>query len=391
MAMVIEAFRGNLELIRLRKRRLLSAAVAALWLLLGPVSGSADPVAGAATLKIGGIFSLSSYGASYGQPEANASLMAVDEINQAGGVNGRFVDLILEDNRTSTRDTVQAFQKLVEVDKVFALVGPNWAEFAEVTAPLAEQRRIVMLTASGWTKNLTQGRNFVFTTLPAHDDIVRPLAHRISQDGCSEVRIILNSNGYLESITGALIRELKQLGVTRVEAINVPPPALDYRATISRLKKNRDAAVVLVLLQNGENGAFLKQARELEWRGRIYASNNLLEDPSVAQNLGLAEGVTSFDFRYLADRSAPFFVKYRARFGVEAGVSAPRAYDNVFLLAEALKKRPPSRAALAQCLAAVDYQGVTGRIRFNAKHNLVDVERITSLIRIGAGRINPID
>jgi len=358
--------------------------------LLCPVLLCADDNSINREIPIGGIFSLSSYGASYGQPEANASIMAVEEINQAGGVRGKKLRLILEDNQTSTKETANALNRLINIEKVVAVLGPNWAEFSEVAAPIVEAQKVVLLTASGWTRSLTLGRKYVFTTLPSHPDIVEPLAKYIAGEGIEEITIANNPNAYLESVTHSLKERLESHGVKVRQIYTSDIGVYNYRPFLSKLKREKVPAVLLALLQTGENVAFLKQARELEFKGRIFGTNNVFDSKQLEENLQLANGVVAFDYDYLRKDPSGFRKKYRKRFGSDAIVGAPRAYDNVYLLRNAIEKCGEARAEIRKCLALTDFHGVTGRIRFNASNNVIDVVGISNLEKVENGIRVPI-
>ena len=111
-------------------------------LITGTQSLAAEP-----PIKIGALFALSGWAAIGGRSELNATTMAIDEINAAGGVLGRPIELVVEDNRSDLRATVSAVIKLKNIDSVPVIFGPNWAEFADVAAPVFESSKVIMLTA----------------------------------------------------------------------------------------------------------------------------------------------------------------------------------------------------------------------------------------------------
>lgn len=342
-------------------------------------------------LKIGAVLSLSSYAAPFGQPEANSARMAIDECNAQGGINGRRLELIVEDNQTSMTETVKAFQKLVSVDKVPAVLGPNWAEFSTVLAPLAQRNQVVLLSASGWTTDLTKDRDYVFTTMASHDDMVRPLGRKIAVDGLSEVVLAINPGAYLESVADALTRELNKHNVKIRERALFTTGTQDYRGFVGRLKQEGQPALVLILIQNGEDSAMLRQLRALQYSGKIYASNNLLQEEVVQRELSLAEGVIAFDYHYIRDPNDEFINRYRERFGSEPNESAPRAYDNARLLVQAMRDCGINSRQIRDCLTRADFKGISGRIRFNSQRNVIDSFGLSRLVEVKNGRVIELD
>ena len=92
------------------------------------------------TIKIGQITALTGDHSAYGQAERDAVVMAVDEINAAGGVLGKQIELIIYDNKTRPEDTVNAARRLIEEDKVCAIIGPNGSGMHIAAAPIIDRK-----------------------------------------------------------------------------------------------------------------------------------------------------------------------------------------------------------------------------------------------------------
>ncbi|MCB0336385.1 MAG: ABC transporter substrate-binding protein, partial [Bdellovibrionales bacterium] len=97
-----------------------------------------------ADVTIAGIYSITGFGAIGGTSELNAARLAVNEINAAGGIQGHKINFVVEDNQSDLRQTTTAFKKLVAINKPLVLLGPNWSEFSEIVAPLAQSSKTVM-------------------------------------------------------------------------------------------------------------------------------------------------------------------------------------------------------------------------------------------------------
>ncbi|RME58353.1 MAG: amino acid ABC transporter substrate-binding protein, partial [Candidatus Dadabacteria bacterium] len=135
-------------------------------------------------LNVGAIFSLSGYGSIGGQDELKGLQLAIEEENKKGITlpNGRkaFINLVVEDNNSSTRQTLSALTKLIKLSKTYFIIGPNWAEFSEVAASVAQREGVLLISTTGYTPNLAKGKPYVFTCMSSWKDQVKPLVRYIS-------------------------------------------------------------------------------------------------------------------------------------------------------------------------------------------------------------------
>lgn len=336
-----------------------------------------------APIKIGAIFSVSGWAAIGGQVELNATLMAAEEVNKSGGVLGRKLEVVYEDNRSDLAATVGAFNKLVTTNKVAALLGPNWAEFAEVVAPLAERKKLPMLTASGFSWTLTKGRRFVFTNVPNFKVQVRPLANYIVAKKHKKVVLLHSASTYFDGISEATRDVLKEAGSPLYKYITVNPKEVDYRTLLIRLQKEGADAVILYLQEGGDVPAALRQMRELEYMPARYAYD-LGYDEVLSKDWHKADGVVFFAYTGHFDESLR--ESYRKRFAMEPPWTVPKAYDNVFILKAAIEKCGVEPEKIRECLSATDYQGTSGRIRY-LDGVIVDAEEVTTLKQIVDGKV----
>src|SRR3989338_3856413 len=97
-------------------------------------------------IEIGGLFHLTGAGAFWGEGEYNGATLAIEEINEAGGINGKSLKIIIEDGKTDFPETVNALKKLAQIDGVKIIIGPTW--FGQVASPLAEELKVLVISPS---------------------------------------------------------------------------------------------------------------------------------------------------------------------------------------------------------------------------------------------------
>jgi len=320
-------------------------------------------------VKVGAAMALTGWAAIGGTAEATAIKIAIEELNKQERAGGYKFDLVLEDTRSDFRQTAAAIQKLIHVDKVKFILGPNWTEFSEVVAPICETNKVIMLTVSGYTRTLTQGRNYVFTTLPSHAVMTAPMSKVILGAKHKKLGMITSETAYFESLSAAIREQILGGGVTLKKDDKSIPGETDFRSYITKLKSDGIDAMVLMLNEGGSLAAFIRQAGELNFSAKLYASNAVLFDSVITKEPQLAEGITFFNLLTLA--TPEFLKRFESIFGSPASDSVPRAHDAVYILSDVLNRcGDVDTATLANCLLQTDLTLQSGHITFN-KDNTV--------------------
>jgi branched-chain amino acid transport system substrate-binding protein len=167
--------------------------------------------------------------------------LAVEEINSKGGVNGRPIKLVFEDYESKPEKVATVYQKLINIDKAIAIIGPTWIEFTEVAVPIANQARVPTIMTSGDARyeTLVLFGKFFFTTLPpstyGHDYLIR----RLQELGKTKVALIYDDGSIYSKEMAADFRE-KVKGTTTIKLvtdIQVHMGAKDFKTEIIKIKK----------------------------------------------------------------------------------------------------------------------------------------------------------
>lgn len=315
-------------------------------------------------IHIGAIFSLSGFGAEAGQGELAAINLAAEEINRAGGIQGKRILIRAEDNHSSQKDTATAFHRLASGDGVPVILGPNWAEFAEIAAPLAERARIPILSASANKRGLFDGKSFVFTLFPSYRDLIKPFAEMLAAKSPKRIALFVTENSFCEELADGLREELTQRGMRIWEQFGFNSQNQDYRATLAKAISHDTDAIVAFLLNDGGPTLFLRQADNLRYpRSRIFFGPSLAMDHAILEDKRLAEGVTFF--LPMSSSSAAFAEKYRKAMGSPPSHNEAKAYDSVYLVRNAVEQCGESGDKIAACLRKASYTGASGSIEFD--------------------------
>lgn len=352
---------------------------------LTPQAWAADP---ATPIQIGAIFSLSGWGAEGGSSELFGALLAQDDLNARGGIRGQPIHLVVEDNHSDLKSTASAFQKLISVDNVPAVLGPNWAEFVEIVSPLAEERHVPMISPSGYKGSVFQTTKYSFSLWPPHTVAVRPLVAHLRQRGFQSVTVFITENAYFEEILAALRSGLQGSPTQLNPIVRFSAAEQDFRSSITRLKSSPAQAVVALILENSGLVPYLRQMRQLGLALPHFTANGPAFDEMLKKEPSLAEGLVYFD--YTVPGSDEFRARFRARFSKEPGFASAKAYDGVMLLAHTIEQCGAAREAISRCLHQEKYQGISGTIQFDTQGVIASSENNSRLLQIIDGTVRPL-
>lgn len=308
-----------------------------------------------------------------GVPGQHGAQLALDEINEAGGIDigGVAHRLVLVERVTAVRPdaAATAARALINVDSVDAIVGPQISTQAIAAAAIAEFSRVPMVTPMASNPAVTAGRTMVFR-LAFLDEFQGSLLARFAYDSLDLRRVVAlydEANPYCRDIW-RLFRETfvarggRVLGEATFHT-DAPP---DFRPQLRRLIALRPDAIVLPNYAVYDS-VQVRQARELGFRGRFLGSDSW--DPIAMTRVAEAEGsvvVANWDSRSSGPGAVEFLTKYRARFDHEPRTTAAATYDAIRLVADAAH-RAGSRdgPAVAAAIAATGtFRGAVTTYRF---------------------------
>mgnify|MGYP003393494507 CR=1 FL=1 len=345
------------------------AAAAILVVALGLVLGSARTDTTA--IRLGVIISETGVAASFGEMSHKGIVLAVQEINAKGGIDGRKVEVVFEDDQTNPTVALSAYQKLVSVDNVSAIIGSN---FDFVTQPLfaaAKTGTVAVVTPSSpyYAGYFEQNDNafFMMTDLPS---IVHTFDAYLKTQQYAKLGILRYPSVFGEVFS-------RELGAA-VDETYAEIGNNDFRTQILKLKS---AGVDLVFLDMVANDPeqFLKQSRELGYSPKIITHVGVKQALSSTADASMFNGIVVLDWNV---SPSAFAQKFKDAYGVLPDNSANRAYDAVYVLAEAVAKTKSPREVSAY-LATHSFETPNGTVRFGANHEAADMAVILERIENG--------
>ncbi|BCJ86587.1 ABC transporter substrate-binding protein [Effusibacillus dendaii] len=336
------------------------------------------------TIKVGANFELSGNVASFGNSALKGSQLAVQEINDAGGVLGKKIEIVQADNASKPEESARTAQKLISNDKVVALIGPTTSTNALAAVPVAMEKKIPMVTSTATNPKVTVDER----TKKVNDWIFRacfidPFQGKVMADFASKelkaktaVIYTDQASDYAKGLSQFFEETFTKGGGQILEKDSYQANDTDFKAVLTRIKdKNPD--VIYVPGYYNEVGKILKQAREMGIKATFLGGDGWdapqLVDIAGKENLGN----TYFSNHYAADDKSPevqtFVQSYKAKYNQVPDGFAALGYDAMKLLADAIKRANSTdpeklKTALAQ---TKDFKGATGTMSLNENHDPV--------------------
>lgn len=340
-------------------------------------------------IRIGAILSLTGASQNYGEANRHGLQMAVDEINAAGGIRGRPIEVLWGDDGSQPQQAAAIAARWVQDRQVVALIGGTTSEVARPIAALCQKASIVFVTPFATHPDITKGTTYVFRVSFSDVDQARVAAVFARQElKLASVWVLRDvSSAYSSHLSEAFQREFQSLG-GRVEGVFTYDEATtDFTGILKPLKARASGPVALYL--PGHVADTVRIVRTLEHLGisalLIGSDTWDAEDILKATGPAFRRGyyTTLYHPALPGERNQAFVREYMKRFRKQPTPDAVAAYDAMHILATALRKASVWDAEnLRQALRAVDYEGPAGRIRFRPSG---DAERDVVIIQIEDG------
>ena len=353
-------------------------AILASALVLGACSKATDSTpAAATTIKIGEFASLTGKEATFGQSSHKGTVLAIEQINAAGGLLGKQIEFIYEDNRSTPGESATIAKKLITRDKVVALLGEVASGRSLEAAPIAQSNKVPMISPSSTNPQVTETGDYIFRVCfidPFQGKLLAEFAKRtlkaqkvaVFSDVSAPYSVGL-AQFFREAWTaggGQIVSEQKYTGGDK-----------DFKAQLTVIKNTNPDAIIVPGYYT-DAGLIVAQARQLGINVPLFGGDGW-EAPELLQIAGAAalEG-TYYSTHFSPESTDPLAQKFVAAFKAKYSGEVPDAmaalgYDSVMVLADAIKRAgttdgPQLREALA---ATKDFPGATGATTLDAKRD----------------------
>lgn len=347
----------------------------ALSLCLFPVFalGSSES-ADSDSYKIGFIGPMTGDNANYGIRISNAVKLAVSEINEKGGINGKMVDLIIEDSEGSTEKGLAAIEKLANQDKIVGLIGPVFTGVSFAVGERVQAEGIAMITPSATHKDITAIGDYVFRTVVS-DGLQGEVAgnYFYHELGYRNIGVLYVKNDYSQGLYEGMSAAFEACGGKIGDVETAQLGDKDFKTQLTKLKASGVEAIYIPNY-TVEMAQILEQAAQLGVTAKFLSCDGF-SDPEIyklAPNytdgviyIGPAQVEESAKYR-------EFYSKYEELYGEGPDSFSTNGYDAAYVMFDALSRSDGSRKSLRDEIAATkDFEGVNGLINFQENGDLV--------------------
>ena len=333
---------------------------------------------GAEPIKIGTVLRLS-IGAEDGIPARRGVELAVDEVNKAGGINGRKVDLIVENEKDSPAEAVNAVKKLIEVDKVIAIIGPMTSGDMMAAGKIANDAKVVAISPtattpalSGYGASLCRGCSRIDKQAEVLTDYV------VKNWKPKTVAIFFSNEPYGKGCAGVFSKFFEKNGIKVVATESFNRGSRDFKAELTKIK-GTNPDFLFIPGYTPETAPAAAQARQLGMNQKILGVYGDMNPGYIKLAGKAAEGHViggEYDEGYNTPKNEAFKKNYEALVKKNNDpyniMFAALHYDAASMILEGIKKNGPTSEGIRKFIKEVkDFDGVTGKLSFDQNNDVL--------------------
>ena len=328
-------------------------------------------------IKIGAVLCLTGSGAPYGEDALRGIQMAIDEINKTGGINGKKVQLIVEDNQTNPTISASATSKLINQDGVKVIIGAVTSSSMLASAPIAEKSKVVMISPGASNPDISQAGDYICRNWISGALEGKAMANYLYNDeGVRKVAILYINNDYGVGLKNIFSKQFKELGgeITAIEFYNQDDT--DFRTQLIKIKNSYPERIYIPGYYK-EMALILKQAKELGIR-IPFRSVVTFEEPQLLKLAKReAEGVIYSSPFYNPESQEKnirnFVSEFKKRYGRNPGIFAAHGYDAMMIIASVIKKKGIYDAVVIKegLYKIKNFPGVSGLTSFDENGDVI--------------------
>ncbi len=315
--------------------------------------------------------------ATFGVFQLRGTEMAINEINAAGGINGKKIKHINYDNKSDADETLAVVNRLISQDKVVAILGEATSGRSKIGAQVAQQHKVPMLSSSATNPDVTKVGNYIFRACFIDPFQGMVMAKFMTENLKLKKAAILRDikNDYSVGLSDIFADKLKAAGGEIITDISYQEGDIDFKSQLTAIKAKNVEAIFVPGYYN-EVALIAKQAKELGMTMPLLGGDGW-SSPKLYEIAKEAINGNYFSNHYTTESKDPktvnFVKAFKAKFNEDADVMAALAYDAVYLMAEAIKssKEVTSENIRIELSKIKDFHGVTGQMSMDENRNAV--------------------
>ena len=337
-------------------------------------------------IVIGALFPLSGGLAQYGEVAQKSAMIAVDEINSNGGINGKKFIIDYQDHQCLPQTAVSIFEQLYSVknERIFTSVACSGTVLS--LAPILNEKKAVLLGTLVTTPKITNVSKYVFRNWASDDKEAKLFSELIRKNGYKKVGVIYEETDYAKGLKLSIDKYLNNSGIIIVSE-SFTSDATDLRTQLTKLKSENPDALFLSPQTVTTGDKILKQINEIGFNPKqILINDNIVKSWTLLQTYNKTlEGAIGADYSPDLVKSEEFLKKYKEKYGIDCpqpNVGAS-VYDAIYMLKEAISKEGYEADKVRDYLKNINYNGISGIIMFDQNNDRDNAEYTLFIVKGG--------
>ena len=338
--------------------------------------GLATAAFAAAPIKIGALFAVTGPASFLGEPERNTAQMVVDEINKAGGIKGRKIELVVYDTGGDATKAVQLANKLIKNDQVVAIIGPSTTGDTMAVIPVVEKAGIPLVACAAGIKITDPVKKWVFKTAQNDTLAVARIFEQLKKEKKTKVAILTVSDGFGASGREQLKSQAAHFGIEILSDDTYGPKDTDMTAQLTKIRGSQAQAVICWGTNPGP-AVVARNAKQLGLTLPLYMSHGVSSKKFIDLAGEAAEGIRLPSGKVLVADMLPksdkqraslmAYVKdYQRHFKAEGDHFGGHAWDAIMLVKQAIEKGGDSPEAIRNHLETTrNFAGIGGVFNYS--------------------------
>ena len=353
---------------------LVSAVLVSMLACGGETESSSDggekaSAGGSDTITIGASLPMTGSVALNGEMILEGIQMAVDECNEAGGIDGKEVVIDAQDDQAEPNQAASVANMMSADEKIVAIIGSLKSSCTLAAAPIYEEAGVVALSPDSSSPEVTNAGEYIFRIKNSDVVLAQTMAKGAISDGHTKFAILYENNDY-----GAGVLEQSQIAIEEAGCEIVCTESIltgeqtDFSSIISKIRES-GADAILMGVDYNESGLVMKQMKDAGLDLPRYATDGLFTDAFIEVGGEAADGTTVLTSFITSDQSENvqnFIKKYQEKYdGEMPSIFQAEGYDCGKIVIEAIENAGTDRKAIRDYMATMSYQGVTGDCTFD--------------------------
>ncbi|MBW1711929.1 MAG: ABC transporter substrate-binding protein [Deltaproteobacteria bacterium] len=343
---------------------LLAVTVLMTWVTVAPA---------AETIKVGVVLPLTGKQAKFGEIEKNSFLMALEEINGAGGVKGKKIELLIEDDTSKPDVGRSAIEKLIAQDKVIVVGGGYSSSVTFAMCAVAQQRKVPFVVNTGSADKITeQGWDYIFRINPPVSEYPKGLSSFLTGVAKPKTVAILYENSLFgQSGSKKFAKQCEDMELKVIMKEGYEAGAVDFKPLLVKVKaKNPDLVYMISYVMDA--ALLMRQSKERDLNPKLFVGGAAgFTLPEFVKNAGDAAQYVFSATLWVPEVPYPgakeYYDKYVKRYGGPTEYHGAEAYADLYVIADALKRaKELTPKAVREALVTTDLMTAFGPIKFTS-------------------------